>query len=494
MTDYLLYTAVMSVICVFTVAFFVAPAVMVLARSAGWTDDPKKSIRKIHKDPVPYLGGVAIWIGFMASLVAFFVFFPEFRRLIAFWKTLASYITGSFLILLIGTADDVFDIPPVRKLIAQIVVAVLVVIGGVKINGEILLLGAQVSGVAALFLSVLIIVVSMNVINLVDGVDGLAGSVVVIGALVNLWVAFRYGNIQTVLLCALLASSVIGFLRHNWFRAKLFLGDGGSLLLGFLLGGVIIRNINDAVGVVGSIVPLSVLIYPLFDVLVTVVRRIVSGKPVMRPDGAHVHHRLINLGVRHDLLVIMVGVFSVLFIAMIYIMSLKFYSLAMFCAVFWGLIFLFGVRKLGLFDFKRLRLRIGNRYFIKKYNSRGDYIIEKIKQANSIDAVIAIFKKEMSSLDLESLRYLPNSWNDHEMPDGLDKEDDYMSLHLTNSGGTIFYRVKQEKRLYFQADIELVMVRIVNVLDKLICGRKAVLMQLSNIKDDIIEKKSTCSL
>lgn len=252
--------------------------------------------RSMHQEPKPYLGGVAIYAAFAAAVLA--VGRPLDRGL------LGILVCGG-LILLIGLVDDFMrpaGIPARYKFALQAAVATILVVGfDVRILG----LGNPFPQGAAWYalshwigipLSVFWIVSFTNVVNLIDGLDGLAAGISCIGALTLFLVALQQGQAATMVLTAALAGAAIGFLRYNFNPAKIFMGDAGALFLGFALGAVAIHGVLKSAATIGVAIPVLALGLPIFDTTFAIVRRLVSGRSIGAPDRDHLHHRLIRMG------------------------------------------------------------------------------------------------------------------------------------------------------------------------------------------------------
>lgn len=464
---YLSAIIIMAVVCVFAIALFIAPATMVLARSLDWVDDPARSKRKIHKSPVPYLGGVAIYVGFALGLGAFFVFFPELRKTVAFWKWIAPYLTGGLLVLAVGTADDVYDIPAARKLAAQIIIAFLVALGGVRLDHIILpYFGFVEFGIMSIPISMLIIVGAMNAINVIDGIDGLACGVVLVGSVTCFIFSLHFELWRIALLSALLLASIIGLLRHNWYPARIFLGDGGSLLLGYMIAGIVIKCMASARSYEYTFVPMLVFVYPFFDTAVAIFRRILSGKPMMSADRAHIHHRLMNKGYNHDTVTLVICAFSSISIvaALLYAWGLYYLSLAIFVA--WCILFVIGIVYSNLFDIRRFRDRVRMRPIIREYNTYGQIAALKMKHAKNENDVWTYLVNTANEYGITEMIWKNKDREINWLKDEFDKGEYLNPLFMRRTGGTVWYFLKEDQNNDISADVELLMRGLVTKMDK----------------------------
>ena len=278
----------------FAVSFLMTPVAIWLAPKIHAMDIPKA--RGMHNKPMPRFGGMAIYLGTMCSLI-YFLHGNE---------NLPAIITGGTLIYVLGAADDIVKggLDARFKFACQIAIAILMYYMGLRIEfitnyfaGG----GHWQFGTALCFLvTVLWIVGITNTINLIDGLDGLASGVAAIAALSIAYVAYihgdRYGMMVVCLGMMALAGGSLGFLPYNFYPAKLFMGDSGSLFLGFMIAIFAVISPLKRSTFIAVIVPVLVLGIPIFDTLLAIIRRILSGKPIMSPDKEHLHHHLMKLG------------------------------------------------------------------------------------------------------------------------------------------------------------------------------------------------------
>ncbi len=272
----------------FILTYLLTPLVGRLARSMGAVAWPVA--RSVHTRPTPHLGGLAIFAAFALSLV-----------LTRGWPDVQTLrILGcGLLALLLGVVDDLRDLSPATKLVGQVLVASLVVALGVRVHyitnpftGGVLYLGDW-----SYVLSVLWVVAVMNVVNLADGLDGLAAGICAIASLAAVVAAARTPALAgVVVLAAALAGSAAGFLPHNFNPAKIFMGDTGSLFLGFTLSAISIQGALKSATTVALLVPIVALGLPIADTALSIVRRVRAGRSIGQADKGHIHHRLLDLG------------------------------------------------------------------------------------------------------------------------------------------------------------------------------------------------------
>ncbi len=277
-----------AVICAALFAYVATPLVRVLAFRVGAVDVPRDA-RRMHKTPIPRMGGVAIYLAFTITTLAFGDFSPS---LVAMWF-------GGTILVVLGMFDDMFNLNAWFKLGIQILAALVAVLQGVvidfiNIGGTLYPLGAL-----AVPITVIWIVGLTNAINFIDGLDGLACGVSTICATSLTVVALLMSTGSSPLLTAILAGSCLGFLPFNSHPAKIFMGDAGALFLGYTLSILSIIGIFKTHAVLAYLIPMSVFGLPLFDTAFAVVRRLLHGQSPFHADRGHIHHRLIDMGFGH---------------------------------------------------------------------------------------------------------------------------------------------------------------------------------------------------
>jgi UDP-GlcNAc:undecaprenyl-phosphate/decaprenyl-phosphate GlcNAc-1-phosphate transferase len=265
---------------------------------------------------VPSMGGLGMLLGFLAAMtVAWFT--PGFEDLFATTSEPLALVVGALVIVAVGVADDLIDLPPTVKLAGQAVAALGVVVFGIQLvhfwvpGLDIIALSNDLG----LPLTVLALVAMINAVNLIDGLDGLAAGVAAIGATAFFLFTVRSqpsGLIEAVptsatLVAAIVAGMAIGFLVHNWHPARIFMGDTGSMLLGLLLGAAGVTYVGrttapssvDFYGSIPLLVPVLVLAIPFLDSAFAVVRRALARQPIASGDQGHLHHLLLAFGHSH---------------------------------------------------------------------------------------------------------------------------------------------------------------------------------------------------
>ena len=254
-------------------------------------------VRRRHGRPVPRLGGVAVFVSVLAVIGAGAAL-DDRAHLLVLLPFVASMSIGATILFVTGLVDDIVGVRPLGKLAAQSVAALIVFYAGFRLDVIMLSPSMELSlGTLSLPVTVLWIVGLSNAFNLVDGADGLAGGVAVV-ALVATATSAIIVHDPTVLWCSLaLLGAMLGFLRFNWPPARIFLGDSGSLVVGFLLAVLTVKGASRTDGSVYALAPIFALSYPLLDTGISMLRRWLRGEPLSRADGRHIHHQLQKLGV-----------------------------------------------------------------------------------------------------------------------------------------------------------------------------------------------------
>lgn len=272
------------------ISFVATPIVKAFAQKVGAIDVPDEE-RRVHDHPIPRLGGLAIFLGFLLSVVLF----------ADIDKQVQGILLGSVVVVIVGAVDDIVPLPAMLKFVIQIVAALIAVAHGVVVEfvsnpnffGNIPFLQL---GHFAIPITVIWIVAITNSVNLIDGLDGLAVGVSTISSVTMLIISLVLSDINVAIILAALAGACVGFMPYNLNPAKIFMGDTGALLLGYVLATVSIIGLFKFYAIISFAVPFLVIGLPLFDTVFAVFRRLLHGQNPMAPDRGHFHHRLIDMG------------------------------------------------------------------------------------------------------------------------------------------------------------------------------------------------------
>lgn len=292
----------------FVLSYLLTPVAKHLAVRWG-AMDPAGG-RKIHQEPMPRLGGLAIYLAFTAVMLTLL---PRSNH------TWALFVGGTT-VFLVGVVDDIRGLSPRAKLVGQVLAAVLASVLGIKVefltnpwDGMIFL------GSLSLPVTVLWLVGVTNALNLIDGLDGLAAGVASIAGATLAVVAWLEGQSQAAAAALVLVAAATAFLRYNFYPAKLFMGDSGAMFLGFNLAALAVLGTAKSATVLSLLVPVLALGLPILDTFWAILRRLYHGQPVFDADGEHLHHRLLRLGLSQRQAVLLIygmhtslGLFAVL--------------------------------------------------------------------------------------------------------------------------------------------------------------------------------------
>ena len=272
------------------VSFASTPMVKTLACKVGAIDVPKDN-RRMHKVPIPRMGGLAIFLAFLLSVLVF----ADIDR------QMQGILLGSIMIVILGVLDDIMALKALPKLFVQIAAAGVAVWHGCTIqfvsNPNVFSEATYLNlGWLSIPITVLWIVGITNAVNLIDGLDGLACGVSTISAISMLVIALLVSESDVALVMAALVGACLGFMPYNKNPAKMFMGDTGSTFLGYILATISIQGLFKYYAIVSFAVPFLILGLPMFDTLFAIIRRLAHGQNPMAPDRGHIHHRLIDMG------------------------------------------------------------------------------------------------------------------------------------------------------------------------------------------------------
>jgi UDP-GlcNAc:undecaprenyl-phosphate/decaprenyl-phosphate GlcNAc-1-phosphate transferase len=266
------------------------PLVRVLSRAHGVLDHP--DARKVHVLPIPRTGGVAIAAAYLCA-VGVLLLSPLNGASAVNLPLMLKLLPAVSLVFAVGLMDDLFGLKAWHKLVIQVIASCLAYQAGVQVLG---VAGISIHGYWSLLFTVVWLVGCSNAFNLIDGLDGLATGVGLFAAFTTLTAALLTGNAPLALATAPLVGALLAFLRYNFNPASIFLGDSGSLTIGFALGCFAAIWSQKSTTLLGMTAPLMALAVPLLDTGIAVVRRFIRRQPIFTPDRNHVHHRLLDRG------------------------------------------------------------------------------------------------------------------------------------------------------------------------------------------------------
>ncbi|MBQ7704236.1 MAG: undecaprenyl/decaprenyl-phosphate alpha-N-acetylglucosaminyl 1-phosphate transferase [Selenomonadaceae bacterium] len=327
------------------VVLILTPAVIFLANKTGAVDEP--DARKVHTYPIPRIGGVGIYLAFLISLIAVELIAHLGRENL--YEIRGLLISGT-LMFLVGLIDDYKNLPAKVKLLGQIIAAaILVVIFNVRVDfvtnpfGDFIYLEWL-----AIPATIFWLVGLTNTVNLIDGLDGLAAGVCGLAAVTIFLVAMEQNFFLITILTAALAGAAFGFLFYNTNPARIFMGDSGSLFLGFMLASISIIGVVKSAATIALIVPILALGIPILDTTFAILRRFIGGQPIFKPDKGHLHHRLLKLGFTQRQAVFLMYVISAMLGLSAIALTEVSNSIAVIILIVVIVSIIYGARKLGI--------------------------------------------------------------------------------------------------------------------------------------------------
>jgi UDP-GlcNAc:undecaprenyl-phosphate GlcNAc-1-phosphate transferase len=400
----MLFHHIASLLLGFCLCAALTPVVIRIARAYGLLDIPTDD-RRVHRDPVPRLGGVAIFIATSISLAAVMAFDAATGNSHSpLGRLLPGVLFGCTIVFLTGLIDDIHGVPPRFKLLAQTAAALCVVaygftpqVIGLTPGGLTLDLGTPLGTSIAVFW----IVGVTNAFNLIDGIDGLAGSFAIIALAATITTDLILHESVVLTLTVTLMGALFAFLRFNQSPARIFLGDSGSMTIGFFLAVRSVLAATDTAGVTYPLVPLFALAFPVVDTFIAMARRWLRGHPFSRADGRHIHHQLLALGLPPRRAVELLGfVFSgiaALGIAISFAPPRLTLALGTAGAIALFAILVYGVRWLQYSEFLEFGASmasvIRNARTVVQEKVRAQEIAQMIQRAQSLDQIRTLLAK-----------------------------------------------------------------------------------------------------
>ncbi len=329
---------ILGTLIAFIISYALMPIVIKIAHHVDAIDYPKDN-RRVHKKPIPLIGGLGIFLSVMICTILF-VNMPDNKML--------SIIIGAQIMVFIGFIDDINALDAKYKFVAQILAAIITVYGGVRITafspffgGNLIVFNTIVSSI----ITVIWIVGITNTINFIDGLDGLSGGISSISALAISYISFANGRNEIAVLTMILFGACVGFLPYNFSPARIFIGDTGALFVGYMLAVISVEGAIKGAVTIAIIAPILTLGIPIFDMAYAIVRRLLKKQPPWVADKGHIHHRLLDLGLGHRSTVLLLYFINILFgLTVIFIINKQYYSAVVSFVVAISLI-IFPVRK-----------------------------------------------------------------------------------------------------------------------------------------------------
>ncbi len=398
-------------------AFILTKYVRDFAKRRGLVAPPNAE-RHVHNGPIPRLGGVAIFGAFVLALAFIWLVGLTTPRLAAGLMS-ASFLTilgPALLIFALGVYDDLRSASPWLKFGVQAAAAVFLFWGGLRILDVPVLFGKhQLSWFVGLPLTILWVIGITNAFNLIDGLDGLAAGSGLFSTLVVFVVALVNHSNPIALITVALAGAILGFLRFNFNPATIFLGDSGSLFIGFMLSALALEGANKAPTVVAVAIPVVSFGLPILETTLSVLRRLISGRPVFTADREHIHHKLLALGLSHRQVVILLYAVSAVFALLsLFLLWPTGSTLGLVLAVVGTGVWL-GVQHLGYLEFGELR-RVAQRTIEQRHifinNLAIRRAIEELKATDDYEQVCRILMAAFEGNDFDAFELSVESQSD----------------------------------------------------------------------------------
>ena len=411
-----------------------------VAMGRGWVAPPIQD-RDLHETPLPRLGGIPIFLSFLIAVGVAYLASLHFKGSVAglSLRTLVIVLAPATLIFLLGLYDDMHSLGPYTKFAVQGIAALMLFAGGLRIVNLPVLFGArQLPGYIALPLTVVWVIGITNAFNLIDGLDGLAAGSALFSTFVVFVVAIFSGASSLSLLTIALAGAILGFLRFNFNPATIFLGDCGSLFIGFMLSALALAGSEKAPTVIAVAIPVVSFGLPILETTLSVLRRLIGGRPVFTADREHIHHKLLQRGMSPRQVVISLYAVSAVFALLsLFLLWPERNTLGLVLVVI-GMGVWFGVQHLGYLEFWEIH-RIAQRTFEQRSvfvnNLAIRRAIEELKIARDYDQVCNILKAA----------FLSNDFDGFELSLEAGEEDDDLA-----AGGETYVQGRDGKTFHFE--------------------------------------------
>jgi len=377
-----------------------------VASRRGWVAIPSNE-RHLHSTPLPRLGGVAIFISFSLSMIVAVVmghYLPHLRSTLSL-KTLLTILLPASIVFLLGVYDDLHAVGPYVKFAVQSLAATMLFIGGLRILNIPVLFGEhQLPWFVGLPFTILWVLAITNAFNLIDGLDGLAAGSALFSTLVAFVVALLSGYSLVTVMTIALAGAILGFLRYNFNPATIFLGDSGSLFIGFLLSALALAGAQKAPTIVAVAIPVVSFGLPILETSLSILRRLIGGRPVFTADREHIHHKLLQHGLTHrQVVIVLYGVSAVFALLSLFLLWPTGSSLGLVLAVLGTGIWI-GVQRLGYLELGELA-RVAQRTFDQRQIVINNLAIrratEELKAARDYEQIRRVLEAAFSSNDFD---------------------------------------------------------------------------------------------
>ena len=345
------------VLFVFLVVILTVPIIIKIAHHVNALDIPNE--RKVHKKPMPRLGGLAIFLGF---LIGYMVFCKPTIQM-------NSILIGSFFIILLGVFDDIKPLSPIIKFGGQLLAAIIVVFYGNIIMQDLSAFGLYINfGIFARFITIMFIVAVINCMNLIDGLDGLAAGIATIFFITITIISNILGiyNGLDSSLTLIMIGATLGFLLYNFHPAKIFMGDSGSMFLGYIISVISLLGFKN-VTLTSFIVPILILAIPILDTLFAIIRRLLKGQSFAKADKEHFHHQILRMAGNQTKTVLIIYLIQILFsvASIVYVLRNPMLGKIVYAVLFVIILWVVGTTNI-VFDRKKISEDFKNKFLKNK--------------------------------------------------------------------------------------------------------------------------------
>jgi len=359
--------------------------------------------RHTHTQPLPRLGGVAIFLTFLLGALAYLPI-SRFLHISFSIRAYLGILVPVLLIFLMGAYDDLKPLKPKAKIIVQASAAILLFSGGLGIHYFESLFGGHFLGIAVdLPLTILWVLLITNAFNLIDGLDGLAAGSAFISAFVVFAAVLVSHNVLVTFLVVVLLGAILGFLPFNFFPASIFMGDSGSLFIGFLLSALSMAGAHKAVTMSGVVIPLLAFGLPILDVTLAVSRRFVRGRPLFRGDTDHIHHKLLRRGFSHRQAVLVLYLATASFVAASLVLLADEALLAPVLFVV-GIGICLGVQQLDYSEFSEIFQPVARRRQIVTGQANVRRAADALNSCSDFRTICQILQETLQPIGLDAIR------------------------------------------------------------------------------------------
>jgi len=398
-----MYSLILLALVAFVASLSLTPLVRCYANRAGLVDIPDNQ-RKIHTVPVPRIGGIAVVLSYLAAFAVLLLSSLQGGSIVKnALPVVARMLPAALLMFAVGIADDVLNLRPWQKLAGQIAACLAAPAAGVVVHS---IAGFTFHPVLAVVITVLWLLACTNALNLIDGVDGLAAGIGFFASLTLAISGYLQGNVPLQFATVPLAAALFAFLRYNFNPASIFLGDSGSLPIGFLLGCFAVLWSQKSATILGITAPLLALAIPLLDTSLAIVRRFLRQQPIFGADRSHIHHRLLARGLnprRVALLLYTAAGACACLSLLLTVVHAQFsgFILVVFCLGTW-----LGVQQLGYIEFgtaRKMVLRGAFRRLLNAQISLDDFA-RRLGEASTLDECWNVLQSDYAAFGFSAIR------------------------------------------------------------------------------------------